>query len=75
LRYYLHELRDGEGSLVFYKSWEAQIAFEIHSVAPHMMACREKTKKLLEKPAEVSVWAAVEVMRQPRVLTLCRLST
>jgi Uncharacterized conserved protein len=62
LRYDLHELKDGGGQFVFYEIWADKAAFEAHGTAPHMMVYRERVKELLEKPTEVSVWSAVNVL-------------
>ena len=63
LRYDLHVLKAGGDSFMFYEIWEDKAAFEAHGVAPHMTAYRERIKDLLEKPAEVSVWSAAEVVQ------------
>ena len=62
LRYDLHELKDGGGQFMFYEIWEDKAAFEAHRIAPHMLTYRERTKDLLEKPTEVSIWSAVDVV-------------
>ena len=61
LRYDLHVLKAGGDRFMFYEIWEDKAAFEAHGVAPHMMAYRERVKDLLETPAEVSIWSAVDV--------------
>ena len=61
LRYDLHELKDSGGRFMFYEVWEDKAAFEAHRVAPHMGVYRERTKDLLEKPTEVSIWSAADV--------------
>jgi len=62
LRYDLHVLKAGGGRCMFYEIWADQASFEAHGVAPHMMAYRERINDLLEKPTEVSVWSAEEVV-------------
>ena len=62
LRYDLHLLKDGESRFMLYEIWEDKAAFEAHGVAPHMLAYRERVKDLLEKPADISVWSAVDVL-------------
>ena len=63
LRYDLHVLKDVGGRFMFYEIWEDKAAFEAHCIAPHMMAYRERTKDLLEKPTEVSIWSAADVAK------------
>ncbi|MCL2123643.1 MAG: antibiotic biosynthesis monooxygenase [Desulfovibrionaceae bacterium] len=60
LRYDLHVRKTGGDTFMLYEIWADKAAFEAHGLAPHMAAYRERTKDLFEKPAEVSVWSAVE---------------
>ncbi len=62
LRYDLHTLKDGSGTLMFYEIWADKAAFAAHGVAPHMTAYRERVKDLLAKPTDVTIWSAEDVI-------------
>ena len=61
VRYDLHRNRK-DNIFMFYEIWQDKEAFKAHGAAPHMLTYKEATKDLLEKPTEVTIWSAVDVL-------------
>ncbi|MCB2191144.1 MAG: antibiotic biosynthesis monooxygenase [Deltaproteobacteria bacterium] len=60
LRYDLHrDSREGNDFL-FYEIWASPEALKAHGQSAHMNAMRERVKDLVEGPAQLAFWNAVD---------------
>lgn len=60
IRYDLHK-SDYGNVFLFYEIWESPAHLAAHGKTPHMDAMREASTGLVEGPAEVFTWEAVDV--------------
>ena len=62
LRYDLHKSRS-DNTFTFYEIWADKASFEAHvNTAPHMKQYRADTKDMVEKPSDITILSAVDLL-------------
>jgi len=59
INYDLHRSIDDPKLFMFHETWTSREALNAHSKSQHILSSREKTKDLLERPSEITLWDAL----------------